>query len=112
MIQFVLQQHIANVVVKPYTTREGTPMKELKQITFRELQTNTKWLDELPVEVTRYGKVIATILGKGKLVESAKKDWAPVDMPKAKRDTTKVVNGLCKHNSFGWCVHGCFGDTV
>ncbi|MGI5828366.1 MAG: hypothetical protein ACOX6V_05090 [Patescibacteria group bacterium] len=35
----------------------------MRQYTFRELQTNTSWLKELPIEVVRYGKVFVTLYG-------------------------------------------------
>lgn len=34
---------------------------KMKHITYRELQTNTAWMSELPVALTRYGKVVAII---------------------------------------------------
>ena len=33
----------------------------MKQITYRELQQSAKWMKYLPVELTRYGKVVAII---------------------------------------------------
>lgn len=34
----------------------------MKQITMKELQTNISWLSDLPIELTRYGKVVAVIM--------------------------------------------------
>lgn len=42
----------------------------MKQYTFRELQTNTNWLDELPIEVIKYGKVAITLCDATELIKT------------------------------------------
>lgn len=41
--------------------------EDMKQLTWREIQRDTSWLKELPVQVTRYGVVVATLYGEESL---------------------------------------------
>jgi len=50
----LLQQHID--MLQQHRYNPG-----MRQLTFRELQTNTAWLKDLPLEVVKYGKVIMVL---------------------------------------------------
>jgi hypothetical protein len=50
----LLQQHIDILQQHCY-------YPDMRQLTFRELQTSTQWVKDLPLEVTRYGKVIMVL---------------------------------------------------
>lgn len=49
----------------------------MKQITYRMLQQSAKWMKDLPVELTRYGKVVAIISSPEKILENI----SPPDKP-------------------------------
>lgn len=59
----------------PNNSRVVSYSLSMKKYTFRQIQTNTEWLNELPVQIIRYGKPIAMIVAvtsplKDKIVES------------------------------------------
>ena len=85
----------------------------MKQIPLRDLYKNLgKHLEELPFEITNHNKVVAvvsksqtTVLPGEVLVDGGKSTERLVSKMPAKKS---VVNGVCKHGKFGYCVEGCF----
>lgn len=84
----------------------------MKQVSIRELQVNpSKCLEELPFEIVRYGKVVAVMIATAGdfSKHSEPKTVAAKSEPKQKREKkVESVPGLCKHNSYGYCMYGCF----
>lgn len=98
----------------------------MKQITYRMLQQSAKWMVDLPVELTRYGKVVAIISSPEKNLENKKiasdpevivTQSQPMDIvpkPEVAEQIVRPALWKCSHGNIGKLCKDpkCRGEAI
>lgn len=87
-------------------------LRKMRQVTVRELQINpSDEFDNLPFEVTRYGRVVAVVSLPGEKINTQK---AVAKMVEKARKISGVHSWVCSHGFLGrLCKHeGCRREAI